>query len=158
MRKGFSLVTAIMFMVVIAIVGSMTLNTSTLTVKQTQYSYLKEQANLLLRGATERAVYQIITNQVALNNHHGTCADTSSDPIVSETFRAPRADGSGQEDVFRIQVRVVKIIGKFGTCGENVTSPALKGTVILNAVVESSDAITRAVGPIRYSRQTIQKL
>ena len=53
MRKGFSLITAIIFIVLIATLSMFSLNISSLTAKQTTDVFLREQAELLAQGATE---------------------------------------------------------------------------------------------------------
>mgnify|MGYP000853546748 FL=1 len=56
MKKGFSLITAIIFMVLIATLSLFSLNISSLTAKQTTDVFLREQAELLAQSATELAI------------------------------------------------------------------------------------------------------
>ena len=53
MRKGFSLITAIVFLVLIATISALSISLSTQSVKQTGDVLLKNQAELLLRSGTE---------------------------------------------------------------------------------------------------------
>lgn len=56
MKKGFGLITAIIFIVLIATVATMSLSLSAQTAKQTGDIFVREQAELLLYGAAEYAV------------------------------------------------------------------------------------------------------
>ena len=53
MKKGFSLITAIIFMVLIATLSLFSLNISSLTAKQTTDVFLREQAELLAQNALQ---------------------------------------------------------------------------------------------------------
>ena len=57
MRKGFSLITAIIFVVLVATLAMFSINTSATTAKQTSDVFLREQAELLAQGATEIAIF-----------------------------------------------------------------------------------------------------
>ncbi len=59
MRKGFTLLTAIIIMITIATLMGLMISLSTTGVKSTTDIYLKEQANLLTRSATEYALLAI---------------------------------------------------------------------------------------------------
>lgn len=56
MRRGFSLLTAIVFLVLIATISALSISLSTQSVKQTSDVILKSQAELLLRSGTEYAM------------------------------------------------------------------------------------------------------
>ncbi|HIP44515.1 MAG TPA: type II secretion system protein [Sulfurospirillum arcachonense] len=56
MRKGFSLLTAIVFLVLVATISVLALTLSTQSAKQTTDIFLKAQAELLLRSGTEFAM------------------------------------------------------------------------------------------------------
>lgn len=56
MKRGFGLITAIIFVVLIATVAMMSLSLSTQTAKQTSDIFLREQAELLAYGAAEYAI------------------------------------------------------------------------------------------------------
>lgn len=59
MRKAFSLVFAIVFLVAIATVGILSLNIVSLGTKDTQDLYIADQADLLAQSATEYAIWAI---------------------------------------------------------------------------------------------------
>lgn len=64
MRRGFSLITAIFMMVLVAVVGVAILNLSTFSVEQKSQAFLRTQAELLARSGTEYAVLQLSKNGV----------------------------------------------------------------------------------------------
>ena len=59
MRRGFTLITAIIIMITIATLMTLMITLSTSGVKSTTDIYLKEQADLLTRSATEYALLAI---------------------------------------------------------------------------------------------------
>ena len=60
MRRGFSLIMAIIFLVLVATIGMFSLNTSAVTAKQTTDIFLREQAELLAQSATELAILDLL--------------------------------------------------------------------------------------------------
>ena len=56
MKKGFGILTAIIFLVVIGTIGTLALSISTSTTKQTSDIFLREQAELLAQSANEYAM------------------------------------------------------------------------------------------------------
>ena len=59
MRNGFGMIFVIIFLVIVAGIGAMVSELSSSTNKQTSNSYLKTQADLLSRSATEYAIMAI---------------------------------------------------------------------------------------------------
>ena len=59
MRKGFSLITAIIFIVLVATIAALALSFSTFSTKQTSDLFLREQAELLVQSGTEYALLAI---------------------------------------------------------------------------------------------------
>ena len=71
MKKGFSLLTAVLFLVVIATLSMIALSLSTQSAKQTTDDYLKVQAELLAKSGTEFALLAMSGhdyNSSCLNN------------------------------------------------------------------------------------------
>jgi hypothetical protein len=152
MKKGFSLITAIIFMVLIATLSLFSLNISSLTAKQTTDVFLREQAELLAQSATELAILDLLGRDFSAKCPTGKDAE-----IFSSYFPGNEKENS----LFEVNVKVERIFGKLGTCtGANVTTistPESIGTVILNTTVESIKD-NRSIPPIRIHRRTIQKL
>lgn len=71
MKKGFSLLTAVLFLVVVATLSMIALSLSTQSAKQTTDDYLKVQAELLAKSGTEFALLAMSGhdyNSSCLNN------------------------------------------------------------------------------------------
>ncbi len=141
MRKGFSLLTAIVFLVLIATISAISLSLSTQTAKQTSDLLLKSQAELLLRSGTEYAM-------LAMSGH-----DYSSSCLenVNMTYN----------NIFDINVSIM-YIGSGITCSDsnhilanNIDTNESNRTVIIDTVVTTKNNI--ALEPLRLHRRTIQK-
>lgn len=67
MRKGFSLIFAIVFIMLIATIGALSLNIVSLGVKDTSDLYLEDQADLFAQSATEFAILAIHEHDYSKN-------------------------------------------------------------------------------------------
>lgn len=141
MKKGFSLLTAIMFIVLIATIGALALSFSTQTSKQTSDVYLRAQAEILARSATEYALLAL-----SAHNHTANCLET----IEAE-----------YNDIFDINMTLY-YIGNFDptwTCGNVIANDIATAdsnlTVIIDTYVQIKDNITSE--DIRIHRRTLQK-
>ena len=140
MRKGFSLITAIIFLVLIATISALSIALSTQSVKQTGDVYLKSQAELLLRSGTEYAL-------LAMSGHDysGGCLKN-----LNMTYNSQ----------FDINVSIMYIgNGLSGTncvqLGSDIDTNDSNRTVIIDTIVSTKPDITTE--PIRLHRRTIQK-
>lgn len=140
MRKGFSLLTAIVFLVLVATISMLALTLSTQSAKQTTDIFLKNQAELLLRSGTEFAM-------LALSDHNysSSCLET----INIE-----------HNDMFDINVSIM-YIGSGLPCNttailaNNIATDESNRTVIIDTIVTTRAGITTE--PIRMHRRSIQK-
>ena len=156
MRKGFSLITAIIFVVLVATLAMFSINTSATTAKQTSDVFLREQAELLAQGATEIAIFNLLnTNFTQAANC--TLLDTNTN-IMQTTFPTNNVATS----LFAVTIN--KVFGAIGLCDGTagrgtavipVGTSASIGTIILDVTVTSTKP---NVFPVRYTRRTIQKL
>jgi type II secretory pathway pseudopilin PulG len=140
MRKGFSLITAIVFLVLIATISTLSIIISTQTSKQTSDIFLKTQAELLLRSGTEYAL-------LAISGHDYT---TNCLNQVNMTYN----------NAFDINVSIMYLgNGIPATCSNilanDINTTDSNMTVILDTIVSTKDGITTE--PIRLHRRTIQK-
>jgi len=140
MKKGFSLLTAIIFLVLIATISAISISLSTQSVKQTSDIYLKAQAQLLLRSGTEFAM-------LALSGHNYNTSPCLND--INMTYN----------NMFDINVSI-SYIGKglpsnCQTLDNNISTPDSNRTVIIDTFVSTQSGITTE--PIRLHRRTIQK-
>lgn len=67
-RRGFGIVTAIIIMVLIAIIGAIIISISTMSSKKATDDYLRTQAEMLARSATEFAILRIQGFNRTVNN------------------------------------------------------------------------------------------
>lgn len=149
MRRGFSLVMAIIFLVLVATVGMLSLNTSAITAKQTSDIFLREQAELLAQSATELAILDLLQT------------DFSTDCPAGKTISSFFPGNEESNSLFEVKVKVERIFGVIGTCNKTgvtaISTSRSAGTVILDTTVETiKDA--RNIPPVRFHRRTIQKL
>lgn len=149
MRKAFSLITAIMFIVLVATLGALALSFSTQTAKQTSDLYLKTQAELLVRSGGEFALLAISGHEI---NATSGCLNQ-----INATYPA------GADALFDINI-TMQYLGR----GLPVANPPICNildnsvahndsnvTVLMDIVVASRDGI--ATEPIRLHRRTLQK-
>ncbi|MBN7287660.1 MULTISPECIES: hypothetical protein [Campylobacter] len=149
MRRGFSLLAAIFFVVVTSSLCMLALSLSNTTSRQTSEIYLREQAELLAQGATEYAVLEIL-------NH-----DFKSKGCLSSV------KGNFKNDANPILTYEVDItyFGNIGTCaGIPVQSKESAGTVMLDVFVksygydESDRDKMKTPNSIAFHKRTLQKL
>ena len=148
MRRGFSMLTALIFMVLVATLGALALSLSTATVKQTSDLYLREQAELLVQSATEYALLAISGH--AINTTNG-CLNT-----INATYPT-----DGTDKLFDINISLYYLgVGLPNGCRTigtpaNIYTNDSNVTVMIDTIVSSADGIS--LEPIRLHRRTIQK-
>lgn len=140
MRKGFSLLTAILFLVLVATISVLALSLSTQSAKQTSDIFLKTQAELLAKSSTEYAL-------LAMSGH-----DYVNDGCLNDI-------NARYNSMFDINI-TINYIGNGLPAGcnildNNLTTNDSNRTVIIDTVVTSKSDITTE--PIRIHRRTIQK-
>lgn len=137
MRKGFSLLTAIVFLVLIATISALSISLSTDSVKQTGDVLLKSQAELLLRSGTEYAM-------LAISGAPNGCLS-----VVNATHNG----------IFDINISIMYIgNGLPVNCsqiGTNIDTNESNRTVIIDTWVRTKDDIVSE--PIVMHRRSIQK-
>lgn len=138
MRKGFSLLTAIIFLVLIATISALSIALSTQSVKQTGDIKLKNQAELLLRSGTEYAL-------LAISGATNGCLKQ-----VNITY----------DKIFDINASIMYIGNGLSSSnciqlGSDIDTKESNRTIIIDTIVSLKDGITTE--PIRLHRRTIQK-
>ncbi len=147
MRRGFSLLTAVIFLVVIATISMLALSLSTESAKSTTDDYLKVQAELLAKSGTEFAL-------LAMSGHdyknHGC--------LNSIDIKYPVNTPSYTHDI-NITIHYIGSGLPIGcntyTGASNITTADSNRTVIIDTIVSTNPTITTE--PIRLHRRTIQK-
>ena len=147
MRRGFTLIAAIFFVVIASSICMLALSIATTSVKQNSEIYLREQSELVARAATEYAILAIISNDFS-----ATCLGKQSKNASEDN---PISGESG--DLFTFKV-YVKYFGDMGICsGDAVAATgANQGTIMLDVFVSSKPG--KASNPINFHKRTLQKL
>jgi len=117
MRKGFSLITALVFMILVATLGALALSLSTTSLKQTSDLYLREQAELLALSATEYALLAISAHNFSTN-----CLNT-----INSTYTA-----DGTTTLFDINISLYYL-------GNGLPANCMKPSGSINAVSSNID-------------------
>ena len=146
MRKGFGLITAIIILVVVSSLMAMMISLSATSVKSTTDIYLKEQAELLLRSASEYAL-------LAISAHNN-----SVDCIQQINIAYPVAVPNHTHEA-NITIRYLGN-GLPALCNpidNTLVTPESNLTIIMDTVVSVNQAYTQISEPIRLHRRTIQK-
>lgn len=147
MRKGFSLITAIVFMVLIASIAALSLSFSTFSTKQTTDLFLREQAELLVQSGTEFALLAISGHNIAVNG----CLNAINSQYPQTNAAA----------IFDINI-TINYMGNGLPVGCNILSNTVDTndsnvTVIIDTIVETTPDNNISTEPIRLHRRTIQK-
>ncbi len=150
MRRGFSLITAIVFMILVATLGALALSLSNLSVKQTSDLYLREQAELLVQSGTEYALLAISGHDIVAN---GNCINTINatysvfDINMTIYYLGSGLPNNGCRDFSNNIIGIHPIIN---TNESNVT-------IMIDTVVSVPVDKNITTEPIRLHRRTIQK-
>ena len=154
-KRGFALVAAIFFIIIVATIAVTTLATATMTGRDTVNLHAKEQAFLLAQSATEFAIMTMQTHHYPDIRVGGVAGRQCLEHIF---LTYPNA----ATPLYNIRVDLYYINSALGC-----TDPSsIAGVTALNsgdgthmALVDVTVASTPALGgiPIRYNRRTLQK-
>jgi len=146
-RKAFSMLTAIVTIVLMSTVAMFVMSLSGKLVKETTAQYQREQAVLLANSYTEYAVMAVTAND---RNTTGECIET-----INGTVNGYRAS---------IQIAYIgatSIIGscadtrELGTVPEGSDTPL---TIIVDAYINYDDLDNTSGAELTYHRRTVQKI
>lgn len=147
MRRGFSMITAIIFMILVATIGALALSLASVTVKQTSDVYLKEQAELLSQSATEYALLAISAHDFSAN-----CLNSINSSYTPD----------GATTLFDINISLYYLgAGLPLNCStltstlSNIDTNDSNLTVMIDTIVSSTSNVSSE--PIRIHRRTLQK-
>ena len=147
MRRGFTLIAAIFFVVIASSICMLALSIASTSVKQNSEIYLREQSELVARAATEYAMLAIISNDFSTTCLGNQSENASEDNPITGEFG----------DLFTFKV-YVKYFGDMGICsGDAVAATgANQGTIMLDVFVSSKPG--KSSNPINFHKRTLQKL
>ena len=144
MKKGFSLIAAIFFIILISTIALTSLSIATMSAREAPNILLNQQAELLVRSATEYAIMNI-----QQNDYNKGCPDSVKEINLNYPSKSP---------IFNVKVQIYYLNSAL-PCGKNViSSTALtdndKFASIIDVHVDSVGNIGSA--PIKFSRRTLQ--
>ena len=149
MRRGFTLIAAIFFVVIASSICMLALSIASTSVKQNSEIYLREQSELVARAATEYAMLAIISNDFSTTCLGNQSENASEDNPISGEFG----------DLFTFKV-YVKYFGDMGDACKNKDAVIVKGTnqgtIMLDVFVSSKPG--KSSNPINFHKRTLQKL
>ncbi len=159
-RKAFSMLTAIVVIVLMATVAMLVMSMSAKLIKETTAQYQREQAVLLANSYTEYAVMAVTANDRSIN-----CLSTIKGTVGNATASNPN-------DGYRIRTHIAYIgtaavIGplgnsnicdntrKLGTVAAGSDTPL---TIIVDAYVDYKDLDNPGGQNLTYHKRTVQKI
>ena len=153
-RKAFSMVTAIVVIVLMATVAMLVMSMSGKMVKETTAQYQEEQANLLAKSYTEYAVMAVTANNRTVN-----CLTT----ITGNTDPTATATDPKNGYLISVNISYIGIATTLSSCTAGaldnaVVTPSTPLTIIVDAYVYYKD-LDNPTGPnMTYHRRTVQKI
>ncbi len=150
MKKGFSLVTAILFIVVVSVLGALALSFTSQTGKQTTDTYIKSQAEILLRSAAEFGVLAMTAHDIGAS---GNCINTIN---IDYPDNAPN-------HTFDITINIQYFGNGLPNPGCDIVSNTVADedvnlTALMDIFVATNPDSNITTEPIRLHRRTLQKL
>ncbi len=146
-RGGFAMIMAIILIVVLSTIMAIMLELTQKTTKETTNLYLKEQAVLLAKSATELALLEIS------GHNRGAGGNTN---CLSHVNAAYPNDTSPIFDI-NTTIRYIGLNCKNGfNYIKTIDTPESNGSVLIDTSVTSTPGTS--IQTIRYFRRTLQKL
>jgi len=146
-RKAFSMITAIVVIVLMATVAMFIMSISGKMIKETTAQYQREQAVLLANSYTEYAIMAVSANDRSTS---GKCIETINGTV----------DGYSA----RIQIAYIGTAAVIGNCAVTSTlgnvpvGSKTPLTVIVDAYIDYDDLDNAFGSKITYHRRTVQKI
>lgn len=144
MKKGFSLIAAIFFIILISTIALTSLSIATMSAREAPNILLNQQAELLARSATEYAIMNI-----QQNDYNKGCPESVKEINLNYPSKSP---------IFNVKVQIYYLNSALH-CGDNViSSTALTGDDKLASIIDVHVDSVGNIGsaPIKFSRRTLQ--
>jgi len=164
MRKAFSMLTAIVVIVLMAGITALVMNLSGKIVTETTSQYRKEQAILLAKSYTEFAILAIQGHDMKANG----CLNTITGIINSTALDTTNANGANNGEGYLVTARM-QYIGNpaYLPCDINSTSRDTSVLIDVNVRYKDLDTVGNILSQgglasdapwVNYNRRTLQKL
>jgi hypothetical protein len=132
MRRGFGMIQVIFFMVILSGILAISLKYASISVKQTEDLYIKEQGELFMQSAIELALLGISSTAIQINEVY----------IVSDDKR------------FTADINITQYY-KYGT---NLETQASNGMISMDIVVETNDTHPKNNRELKLTKRSLQRL
>lgn len=144
MRRAFGLPQALMIILVISGIVTVTMKYASINAQHYADSYTREQAELFMQSATEAALLRI----AAYNRSDGTCMSELN--ISSSDYK------------FNANITIERYYLADGTSCSNVAFQAIQtaeshGMVSMNVVVETNATNPKVLHGVRLTRRSLQR-
>lgn len=153
-RKAFSILTAIVVIILMSTVAILVMSMSGKLIKETTAQYQREQAVLLANSYTEYAVLAVTGNNRAVN-----CLETIKGTVGDATAANPN---NGYR--IRTHIAYIGMPVAIGSCSgtrklsDSVITDSTPLTIIVDAYVDYKDLDNLSGQNIVYHKRTIQKI
>lgn len=144
MKKGFSLIAAIFFIILISTIALTSLSIATMSAREAPNILLNQQAELLARSATEYAIMNI-----QQNDYNKSCPESVKEINLNYPSKSP---------IFNVKVQIYYLNSALD-CGDNViSSTALADNYKFASIIDVRVTSVGNIGsaPIKFSRRTLQ--
>ena len=144
MKKGFSLIAAIFFIILISTIALTSLSIATMSAREAPNILLNQQAELLARSATEYAIMNI-----QQNDYNKGCPDSVKEINLNYPSKSP---------IFNVKVQIYYLNSAL-PCDKNVIShTALTDNDKFASIIDVHVASVGNIGyaPIKFSLRTLQ--
>ena len=150
-RSGFSMITAIFVMVMIATVAMFVFSLSGKIVKSTTMQYQREQAMLLAKSYTEYAILAVTANDRNSNCLHTIHGEVGDDPQSGDGYKAT------------VEIQYIGNASATNGCGtmilsNTVQTPQSPLSIIVDTYIEYKDIDNTNGQWLTYHRRTLQKI
>jgi len=154
MRKAFSMLTAIVVIVLMAGITSLVMSLSGKIVKETSAQYRKEQSVLLAKSYTEFAILAIQGHDMQANG----CLNTITGIVNTTALDTTNANGANNGQGYLVTARM-QYIGLPASiiCADNTPSTSNDVSVLIDVNVRYRD-LEDTNQFVNYNRRTLQKL
>lgn len=146
MKKGFSLIAAIFFIILISTIALTSLSIATMSAREAPNILLNQQAELLARSATEYAIMNI-----QQNDYNKSCPES----VKEIKLNYP----NNNSPIFEVKVQIYYLNSALDCGKKNVIgSTALTGDDKFASIIDVRVASVGNIGsaPIKFSRRTLQ--
>jgi len=153
LRSGFSMITAIFMIILMATVAAFVLSLSGKIVKSTTAQYQREQAMLLAKSYTEYAVLAVMSND---RNGTGNCLHT-----IHGTIGDSPNSGNGYRAT--VQINYIGNAQEVGNCGGRTLSSGVVNaksplSIIVDTYIDYKDIDNSSAAWLTYHKRTLQKI